>query len=114
MELAYFWQAGRSYTIALYSFKSCRNCASVTFSKLILKARARHVGATGEHRLCLRLDAYDDTPPEVQCVLDTIDSICKHGADVRTEAEKSDRRRCMRLMTPMRLTVQTSPRLDIR
>lgn len=35
-----------------------------------------------------KIIAYDETPPEVQCVLDTIESICKHGADVRTEAEK--------------------------
>jgi hypothetical protein len=33
--------------------------------------------------------AYDETPPEVQCVLDTIAAICEHGADVRTEVEKN-------------------------
>lgn len=35
-----------------------------------------------------KIIAYDETPPEVQCVLDTIEAICKHGADVRTEVEK--------------------------
>ena len=36
-----------------------------------------------------KIIAYDETPPEVQCVLDTIAAICEHGADVRTEAEKN-------------------------
>lgn len=35
-----------------------------------------------------KIIAYDETPPEVQCVLDTIAAICEHGADVRTEVEK--------------------------
>lgn len=35
-----------------------------------------------------KIIAYDETPPEVQCVLDTIAAICQHGADVRTEVEK--------------------------
>ncbi len=35
-----------------------------------------------------KIIAWDETPPAVQCVLDTIESICQHGADVRTEVEK--------------------------
>jgi ribonuclease D len=35
-----------------------------------------------------KIIAYEETPPEVQCVLDTIEAICQHGADVRTEVEK--------------------------
>jgi hypothetical protein len=35
-----------------------------------------------------KIIAFDDTPPEVQTVLDTIEAICRHGTDVRTEADK--------------------------
>lgn len=35
-----------------------------------------------------KIIAYDETPPEVQCVLDVIAAICEHGADVRTEVDK--------------------------
>jgi hypothetical protein len=35
-----------------------------------------------------KIIAWDETPPAVQCVLDTIAAICEHGADVRTEADK--------------------------
>lgn len=36
-----------------------------------------------------KIIAYNETPPEVQCVLDTIAAICEHGADVCTEVEKN-------------------------
>lgn len=35
-----------------------------------------------------KIIAWDETPPAVQCVLDTIAAICAHGADVRTVADK--------------------------
>ncbi|HJR08568.1 MAG TPA: hypothetical protein VJ842_15015 [Pyrinomonadaceae bacterium] len=31
-----------------------------------------------------KIIAYDETSPEVPCVLDAIAAICQHGADVRT------------------------------
>jgi hypothetical protein len=35
-----------------------------------------------------KIITFEETPPEVQIVLETIEAICRHGADVRTEADK--------------------------
>lgn len=35
-----------------------------------------------------KIIAWDETPPAVRCVLDTIAAICEHGTDVRTKADK--------------------------